>query len=126
MPMRSDVGGTSDDMITVGLSIAQAISELRQALNAFAGLFGVAATTGLFTTTAAATIVVPNPNVTANSIIQLQAVNAAAGTLQGAANALYVDRAATVAGVSFSVKTANAAAATAAADFSYIVFNPLA
>lgn len=122
MPVRGDMGGTSDDMITVGLSIAQAISELRQV---WLRLGGVAASLGLFTTTAAATIVVLNPNVTANSIIQLQAVNANAATMQGAANALYVDRAVIVPGVSFSVKTANAAAATAAADFSYTISNPV-
>jgi hypothetical protein len=120
--MRGEGGGSNDDMVSVWRAVVEAISELRTSINT---IFGVSATTGLFTMTATATLNVLNPNPVAGSIIQLQAVNASAAVLQGGANALYVDRANTVAGTSFRVATAGGGAAAGTEQYSYIIFNPL-
>ena len=119
--MRQNYGGTSDDMVSVGRAIVEAITELRQAVNT---IFGTISSTGLFTMPAAATFAVLTPQAVAGSVIMLQAVNASAATLQSGAAALYVDRAVTVAGISFTVKTANAAAAAGTEQFAYVLINP--
>lgn len=77
---------------------------------------------GTFTLAASASTVVANPAVTANSIIGLTAQNASAATLMGSVKSLYVS--AKSAGVSFTVSTANAAAAAGTEQFSYTVVNP--
>lgn len=62
-----------------------------------------------FTMTAANSATIPSTVVKATSFIVLQAVNAAAATLQAGASALYVS--AIVPGVSFTVHTASSTAA---------------
>ena len=123
--MRQDYPGISDDMVSVGRAVVEAITSLRSSLDVFAALFGTAARTGLFTMTAANNLAVLSPATVAGSIILLQPVNAAAATLQSGASALYVDRASTVAGTSFTVRTANAAAAVGTEQFAYVILNPL-
>jgi hypothetical protein len=120
--MRQNYSGTSDDMASIGRAIVEAITEFRQAVNT---IFGTASSTGLFTMTATATLAVPATAAVAGSVVMLQAVNAAAALLQGGANALYVNRAATVAGTSFTVATASAAAAGGTEQFAYVLINPL-
>lgn len=77
--------------------------------------------TGTFTMAAASSKVVTDANVSTTSIITLVPTNAAAGTLMGSAKALYV----TTASGSFTVTTANAAAAAGTETFSYSVSNAL-
>jgi hypothetical protein len=69
---------------------------------------------GTFTMAGAASKTVTDANVTASSIIVLQATNAAAGTLQGSAKALYIS--AKTAGTSFAVTTASGVAAAGHRD----------
>lgn len=123
--MRPNYNPTSDDMASIGRAVVEAITELRKSIDTLTDLFGVVQTTGLFTMAAANTFAVLNPNAVAGSIILLQPVNAAAATLQSGASALYVNRAATVAGTSFTVLTANAAAAVGTEQFAYALINPL-
>lgn len=78
--------------------------------------------TGTFTLAAAATTVVPDAHVQANSIITPTAMNATAGTLQGSAKALYIS--ARSVGASFTVATANATAAAGTETFSYTLVTP--
>ena len=78
---------------------------------------------GSFTLAAAATKVVTNTSVQANSIITLMPTNAAAGTLMGSAKSLYVSS--ITAGTSFTVATASAANAAGTEQFSYAIFNPV-
>jgi hypothetical protein len=120
--MRQNYGGTSDDMASIGRAIVEAITEFRQAVNT---IFGTVSSSGLFTMPAAATFVILDPRATAGSIVLLQAVNDSAALLQGGAQALYVDRVVTVAGTSFTVKTAGAGAAAGTEQFSYLLVNPL-
>jgi len=119
--MRSQFPGTSDDMVSVGRAMVEAITELRQAINS---IFGTISSTGLFTMPAADTFVVLTPQAVAGSVILLQAVDASAATLQAGTSALYVDRAVTVAGTSFTVKTADAGAAAGTEQFAYVLINP--
>jgi len=121
MPIR-DGGGSADDMVSVWRAVVEVIGDLRRSLLA---IFGTRSTTGLFTMTAAATLVVPSTAALAGSVVVLQAVDATAAALQAGADALYVDRAVTVAGVSFTVKTASGSPA-AGGQFSYVLFNPSA
>ena len=79
--------------------------------------------TGTFTLAAAATAVVTQPAVTANSVITFTPTNASAGTLQGSAKALYVS--AKTAGASFTVATASGAAAAGTETFIYQLWNPV-
>lgn len=123
MPIR-DGGGSADDMVSVWRAVVEVIGDLRRSLLA---IFGTRSTTGLFTMTATTSLVVPQPAALAGSVVVLQPVNAAAATLQTTAKALYVDRTVTVAGVSFTVKTADGTAVAAAtSEFSYVLFNPSA
>jgi len=110
-------------MVSVGRAVVEAITELRQAINS---IFGTISSTGLFTMPAAATFAVLTPQAVAGSVILLQAVDASAATLQAGTSALYVDRAVTVAGTSFTVKTADAGAAAGTEQFSYVLINPAA
>lgn len=76
---------------------------------------------GTLTLGAAATTAVSNSGVTANSIILLFPTNAAAATLVSGASSPYIS--AKSAGVSFTVATANAAAAAGTETFNYLVLN---
>lgn len=103
--------------LSIGQNIVTAINNLVQAVqNAWPRI------TGTFTLAAAATTTVTQPAVRSTSVIQLTATNAAAGTLQGSAKALYVS--AIVPGTSFTVATASGASAAGTETFSYSVFNP--
>lgn len=76
---------------------------------------------GTLTLSAAATTVVSNSMITANSLILLFPTNAAAATLVSGASSPYIS--AKSAGVSFTVATANAAAAAGTETFNYLVLN---
>ena len=77
---------------------------------------------GTFTLPVAATLVVPQTNVTASSIIVWTPTNASAGTLQGSAKCLYLS--ARTAGASFTVATASGGNAAGTEQFSYFLWNP--
>lgn len=74
---------------------------------------------GSFTLAAAATTVVPQTAISSNSKIALTPTNAAAATLMAGAASLYVS--AKTQGASFTVATANAAAAAGNETFDYLV-----
>jgi hypothetical protein len=76
---------------------------------------------GSFTTAVAPTTTVSQPAVQANSLIFLSPTNAAAATLQGSAQSLYIKSISP--GVSFTVATASGSNATAA-TFSYVIETP--
>lgn len=78
--------------------------------------------TGSFTLAAAATTVVVQPAIKANSIVIPVAVNSPAATLMGSAKSLYVS--ALTPGASFTVATADAVAAAGTETFSYVVVTP--
>ncbi len=91
-----------------------------------AKLVGIFATmfpraTGTFTMAAASSKVVTDDNVSTTSFIVLMPTNAAAGTLQGSNESLYI----TPAAGSFTVTTAAGTAAAGNEQFSYAVFNAL-
>ena len=90
-----------------------------QLLDLFTNLFP--RSVGTFTMAAAATKVVTDANVTTASFVCLMPTNAAAGTLQGSNESLYV----TPASGSFTVATAAGTAAAGTETFNYAVFNPL-
>lgn len=92
---------------------------LAQMLDLFTNLFP--RSVGTFTMAAAASKVVTDANVTTSSVITLTPTNAAAGTLQGSNECLYV----TPAAGSFTVATAAGTNAAGTETFSYLVFNPL-
>ena len=78
-------------------------------------------TMGSFTLAAAASTVVPSPQIKANSIVQLFPTNASAAALAGAGKALYY----TInPGVGFTVFTANGVAAAGTEGFSYAIVTP--
>jgi hypothetical protein len=116
--MRGLQTGANDD----GNSIARAIVEnLAELVSVFETFLGVKGTAGSFTLAAASTLVVPQALVTASSFIFLQPTNAAAATLQGSNESLYIS--AKSAGVSFTVATAAGTAATGGEEFSYLLVN---
>ena len=102
------------------------VTQLKGIVSQLAAL--VAAITGRVTfgtfsfTSAVATLTIPQSGVQANSIITLTPTNAAAGTLQGSAKALYVS--AIVPGVSFTVSTSNAANVAGTETFQYVINTP--
>ena len=110
----------NDDAITWLKAIANSISGLSQQ---FAGLIDRVGTAGTFTFPAAASVVVRNVNIKAGSLIELSPANAAAGTLVGSAKCPYAAQVDFVAGVSFTVKTASAAAAAGTEIFYYRIVN---
>lgn len=111
-------GMESDDAITLLRAIATNIGEQTASLNR---LFGISGTGGNFTLGAAATTVVSQVLVTANSLIFLQPTNAAAATLMAGSSSLYIS--AKSAGVSFTVATADAGSAAGTETFSYFLVN---
>lgn len=76
---------------------------------------------GTVTLGAAASTVVSNVNVQAGSRIFITPTNAAAGTLQAGANAVYVS--AKTGGTSFTLTTAGGGAAGGTETFDYVIFN---
>ncbi len=92
------------------------LAALTKALNnAFVGNASI----GVFTMPVAATKTVTDANVKASSYVAVFPLNAAAGTLQGAATCLY-----TVAGAgSFTAKTASGGNAAGTELFGYLVLN---
>lgn len=98
----------------------QAANQLMAKLVAiFSALFP--RSTGSFTMAAASSKVVTDANVTTSSFIMLMPTNAAAGTLQGSNESLYI----TPAAGSFTVTTAAGTAAAGTETFSYAVLNSL-
>lgn len=91
-------------------------------LGAWVMAFKGRAVFGTFTLAAAATTTVTEPSVQSNSFINLTPLNAAAGTLEGSAKALYIS--AIVAGASFTVATASGGNAAGTEKFSYSVETP--
>jgi hypothetical protein len=77
------------------------------------------ASVGTFTMAAAATKTVTDANVKASSYVLPFALNAAAGTLMGSANAIYT----TAANGSFTAATASAGNAAGTEQFAYLVLN---
>ena len=75
--------------------------------------------TAKFTMSAAATKVINDTRVTANSYIGVLPTNAAAATLEGGAAHLYVST--RTPGVNFTVATANAASAAGTETFAYSI-----
>ena len=91
-------------------------------LTAWVTAFTGRTTFGSFILAAAATTVVTEPAVQANSFIQLTALNAAAGTLMGSAKYLYIS--AKTPGASFTVATADGTNAAGTEQFSYYITTP--
>lgn len=101
----------------------QVLSGILLALQTIAAAFP--RITGTFTLAAAATKTVAEPRITANSVVSVFPINAAAATLMSGAKSLYWDPAANVAGASFTVKTADGTNAAGTEQFSYVVINPV-
>jgi hypothetical protein len=108
----------NDDAINVARAIVENLAELVTVMSTFLGIAGSA---GSFTMPAAASTVVADARVTASSLIFLQPTNAAAGTLQGSNESLYIS--ARSAGVSFTVETAAGTAAAGTETFNYLIVN---
>lgn len=81
--------------------------------------FPLRARAGVFTLGAAASTVVPDTNTTAGCTVVLTPLNAAAGTLQGSAKALYLS--VRTAGASFTVATASGGSAAGTEQFQYVM-----
>ena len=112
-PQQGTAGAT--DVVT---QLQGVVRQLSNWVLAFKGRV----TFGTFTLAAAATTTVTEPATQSNSFIQVFPTNADAGTLMGSAKALYIS--AKVAGASFTVATASAAAAAGTETFSYTVSTP--
>lgn len=111
--------GANDDANSIGRALVENLAELVRVFDAFLAAQG---TTGLFTMTATASLVVLDPAVLAGSTITLQAVNAAAAVLQGSNESLYIS--AKTAGTSFTVATGAGTNAAGGEIFSYRLTNP--
>lgn len=94
---------------------------LSQLVTTFQSIFP--RTAGTFTLSAAATTVIAQPAITANSFVFPFPINASAATLMAGAKSLYQDRSANVAGASFTVKTADGTNAAGTEIFAYFVLN---
>jgi len=110
--------GANDDANSIMRAAVENLAALNRLFAAFLGVKGIA---GSFTLAAAASLVVPQALVTASSFIFLQPTNAAAATLQGSNECLYIS--AKSAGVSFTVATAAGTAATGGETFDYLLIN---
>jgi hypothetical protein len=109
-----------------GAGAQDVVTQLRgivQQLTAWVAAFSGRVLTGSFTMGAAASTVVLQPAVKANSIITLTSTNASAGTLVGGAKSPYIS--AISPGISFTVSTANAAAAAGTETFNYSITTPV-
>ena len=112
--------GANDDANSIMRAAVENLAALNRLFAAFLGVKGIA---GSFTLAAAASLVVPQALVTASSFIFLSPANASAATLQGSAKCLYVAPADYVAGVSFTVRTADATNAASGEVFRYLLVN---
>lgn len=115
LPPQAPQGGGVTDVVS---QLQAIVRQLGLWVQAFKGRI----TFGTFTLAAAATTTVNQAAVQSNSNISLTSTNAAAGTLMGSAKALYIS--AISPGVSFTVATANAAAAAGTETFSYTIQTP--
>lgn len=113
---RSDAPAQLNDIATK-LQIGNQISA--QLLQLFTNLFPRA--TGSFTMDAAASKAITDANVTTASLIMLMPTNAAAGTLMGSNESLYI----TPGSGTFTVATAAGTSAAGTETFKYAVFNAL-
>jgi hypothetical protein len=109
-----NLDGLVNTMKTANLNMSRLIATLQELFPRVSGTFTMAA---------AATKVVTEPGVTASSVIVLSPTNAAAGTLMGSNESLYIST--KVAGASFTVATAAGTAAAGTETFNYLIFNPL-
>ena len=119
MADEAQIGGTLDRIATNGAMLNQQVGRLITALNdllPFSGAYGS------FTCDAAATTTVTEPSVQTNSRIILIPTNAAAGTLMGSNESLYIS--ARTAATSFQVATAAGTAAAGTETFEYVIINP--
>lgn len=108
------------------INLTDVVTKLQQANQLLGQLVNVVTNwfprvTGTFTMDAAASKAVTDSRVTSASVIVLVPTNAAAGTLQGSNESLYV----TPANGSFTVATAAGTAASGTETFSYVAFTPL-
>ena len=105
-----------------GTDIVTQLQNIARQLGLWVAAFKGRNTFGSFTMAAAASTTVLQPAVQANSYIALTATNASAGALMGSAKYLYLLSISP--GISFTVKTANAASAAGTETFSYIIQTP--
>lgn len=109
-----------EDLVNTLKNILRVCSGVLEALqNVFPRAYGT------FTLTATPTFVISTTQIKAGAVVILTPTNASAATLMSGSKSLYVDTAVTVAGASFTVKTADATNATAGATFNYIIVNPV-
>jgi hypothetical protein len=106
------------DLVQVAQGISQTLGKINQQLQALSRL-----STGTFTMAAAATKVIADTSVAANSVVTLTPTNAAAGTLQQSTETLYIS--AISPGVSFTVATADGGSAAGTEQFSYLIYTPV-
>jgi hypothetical protein len=112
------IGGSLQDLVTVQGNGVRYLGLLVQFLKQIFPQIN-----GSFTMTATATLAVADTRVQANSIISLTPTNAAAGTLQGSAKALYISS--VTAGVGFTVATASGGNAVGTETFKYYGTTPV-
>jgi hypothetical protein len=110
-------GASLDDVVTKQAAMISQLSAIYTALN------GMFRNTGTFTMGAAATTVVTNAGIAANSQVVFIPTNAAAATLMGSTKSLYVS--ARSVGVSFTAATASGVAAAGTETFLYYVLTPV-
>ncbi|HEY6861663.1 MAG TPA: hypothetical protein VI358_18000 [Pseudolabrys sp.] len=108
----------NDDLVTVGRTHNQLMSQLIQA---FTNFFNLSGTAGSFTMGAATSTVVAQSLTTSTSFIFLFPASASAGTLVSGANSPYVSSKS--AGVSFTIATAGGGAAAGTEVFNYLLVN---
>jgi hypothetical protein len=106
-----------DDVVTKQQAAIQQLSAIYTALN------GIFRNTGTFTMGAAATTVVTNAGIAANSQVVFIPTNADAATLMGSTKSPYVS--ARSVGTSFTVATASGVAAAGSEQFFYVVVTPV-
>lgn len=112
------IGGNLQDLVSTQKSGVKYLGQIYTILDA---LFP--RVIGTFTMTATATRAVSEPRVQANSVVFIQATNAAAGTMQGSSKSLIPS--AISPGVGFTVATSDGTNGSATATFSYYVINPV-
>jgi hypothetical protein len=101
--------------------VVQQLQGIVRQLTALVSSINGRAVFGTFTMPAAATFTINQTSIKSNSVIQLNPTNASAATLQGSAKSLYTTISA---GTSFTVNTADGAAAVGTETFSYSILTP--
>lgn len=121
-PGQGSAGST--DLVTQLQGIIRQLSNANQnMLTLISTINGVfPRISGSFTLAAAATTVVTQTKIAANSVVLLIPTDASAATLMGSNKSLYVS--ALTPGASFTVATASAASAAGTETFLYVVVNP--